>query len=502
MWERGWSENTDGHHACGKGQKMNRYPVGKGTVADVLRGARTLLVGGLALCAAFLTPLSASCASLPLCEEDEYIGITSGVYSNAGGEGSDKIIHYYDSVGNLAGAVLHGVDYYIPYDIIVKGRLIFTYDDAEQIVLSTDDFREIARFPREGIRRMSGAEHFAVYDMERRLLSCYDRNGKLLCLIRVENVPEGTVYPGELYEAEGYCCVELMGGAGPCFRAIFGDDGSCVTSEEPSFPAAFRGDIAASAGPYLIVSREIPTGAGDDETTTEYLVYNRDGTLVMDGFTGIEGYDPWLSCSFSQSRVKYLTRREEDGILVYDARLKLLGKVGTAYLSDWGNTRPAGGEIVGLPSEKLNGAIVDGAVTYHGKEAVYTRLDGGYLISTPEGFVLLAPPQGEVPEAVSAGLVLTFGAGEHIVRRRADMAELFRGTNRVTIQDDSYLVERDYEKEGDTYRIYDENGALLYESDMRICACPRGNYAIYRGPYLGIADRSGSWIVKELRYEE
>ena len=103
---------------------------------------------------------------------------------------------------------------------------------------------------------------------------------------------------------------------------------------------------------------------------------------------------------------------------------------------------------------------------------------------------------------MSDGLVLTIKDGEKIVRRRSDMAEVFRTGKMVSIQDDSFYVARDYQTDGDMHRIYDENGTVTYESDYWISSCPRGNYCIFRGPYVGIADRNGNWIIRELRYEE
>ena len=198
---------------------------------------------------------------------------------------------------------------------------------------------------------------------------------------------------------------------------------------------------------------------------------------------------------------EYVVLPQGEAWTVYDKDLQEKGRLDPAFLNSSGGVVTAGGEIVGMASPKLGGAVCTGSVSYLSKTVPCTQQEGGVLAATEEGTVFLPVPVGEELTAFSRDLMMTKRMEETIIYRREDGKEVFRTGGSVRIQDGSFLVDRDYEEDGKS-RIYDENGMLLYESSYYINPCYERNYSIIRGPYRGIADRRGNWLIRELRYEE
>ena len=422
-----------------------------------------------------------------LCGEDEYIGIPSAAYSMERGDSGDEIIDYYDSRGRLAASVLGSYDYFIGYSILPKGGIITSYENDDRMVISTDDFRELLRYPAEGTACSAGDKYFFVYQEEE--LRFYDRNGQMLAAAPVSDAepPEtdrGWLY-GDLYEADGYGFIHLGLYSGRHIYAIAKESGECITSEMPGFPEVFGSGIRASVGRYLAVSN-------DDEEGT-FRIFTSDGEEVMAGVK-LVFTDSFLSA-------EYVVLPQGEAWTVYDKDLQEKGRLDPAFLNSSGGVVTAGGEIVGMASPKLGGAVCTGSVSYLSKTVPCTQQEGGVLAATEEGTVFLPVPVGEELTAFSRDLMMTKRMEETIIYRREDGKEVFRTGGSVRIQDGSFLVDRDYEEDGKS-RIYDENGMLLYESSYYINPCYERNYSIIRGPYRGIADRRGNWLIRELRYEE
>lgn len=75
---------------------------------------------------------------------------------------------------------------------------------------------------------------------------------------------------------------------------------------------------------------------------------------------------------------------------------------------------------------------------------------------------------------------------------------------------DNYLLARNHYEIGGLNRpnstgfgIIDNNGNIRYSSTSSYAETTHGDFIVlYRGPYVGIADLNGEWILKSLQWEQ
>lgn len=156
-----------------------------------------------------------------------------------------------------------------------------------------------------------------------------------------------------------------------------------------------------------------------------------------------------------------------------------------------------------MPCEELGGACSTDALTYLREEVPAARVPGGYLIAEELGGFLPEPEEGWELNSFSDSFILLRNA-DYLWRvvRRADGEILFEGKGMIFLQNSSFEVNEDIRDSGSITFIYDKDGKELYSARGFIPPCLDEWYYTYRGPWAGIIDAEGNWILRELQYDE
>lgn len=182
---------------------------------------------------------------------------------------------------------------------------------------------------------------------------------------------------------------------------------------------------------------------------------------------------------------------ESDGDLIYGAEYDVEGITCTAYYREQGtyfysNYSNASDELVaaGTADEKI-------AIKTKDSEYVFTSLGYKYYGINNHVLVLGPDPAGKY-------VVISLETGE--------LLYTIEKHDQIQIADEYILVSRGeyyppYGKFPDSF-IVDKDGNVRFASDHAYAQYTSGEYIIlYRGPYIGIADLNGDWIVKSLDWK-
>lgn len=442
-----------------------------------------------------------------LFDPDLYLGIGAGTYRSAGGEAPQMMIRYYDSSGSFHGEAPGMVDYFMgTFNIIEKGRLLSDADNEDIVIRRTEDFKEVCRYRREDSpagRVCAARDHVGLLSGDGTRLVIYDRDGKICADLETE-APDAAAAADwsertdlVIYEPEGYLYVRLTKGEQTLLAALVGEDGSVLTSEEASFPQNLRGDSVCG-----YIGRNLIAADGQERYTIlspEGAVLYRDVILHWAERTGFE--NSYVMTGL-RDKADYAALCGGETWQVLDKELAEAGTIRNTDLDRYGHLQYASGAIIGLPCEALDGILSTDVLQYLRRKVPAAKTPGGYRIADELGGFLPDPEEGWELDSFSDDFILIRNDGMQRVLRRADGQILCETEQMVFLQNNSFVVEEDYMEPDSETVIYDEDGKELYSADGRIFPCMDDWYFLHRGPWAGVVDAEGRWILRELQYDE
>ena len=447
---------------------------------------------------------------------DEYIGIAVGTYRSAGGITPEMMIRYYDSSGILRGETVGHIGEYMGmfnmgnFCVITEGELLSEKENDDIVLLRMEDFREVCRYSRDELRAgrvASAGDHVAILSRDGSHLEIYDKDGQIAADLQTDGAPAFHSDTGmtdwvdlEMYELEGYLYVRLRKGEERILTALIHEDGSVLTSKDASFPEILcREQVCGFIGKNLIMKQDPDGMSGQGQ----YMILSPEGeVLYRDVVIRWTTNGTWYKSQ--TQKADFAALREEDTLLILDETLAEAGRISDADLDGEGNLQYAGGTIIGLPCEELGGECSTDVLTYLREDVPAVKVSGGYRITEELGGFIPEPEEGWELESFSDSFLLLMDADyQRRVVRRADGKVLFEGRRMIFLQNTSFAVELDISDYKNTVTvIYSEEGEELYSAQSWIPPCLDEWYYAYRGPWAGIIDPEGNWILRELQYDE
>ena len=459
------------------------------------------------LSAACLICVVLSCtvwAGQDLFDPEVYLGIGTGAYRSAGGEGSEMLVRYYDSKGVIQGEALGAVDYFSgTYNVIPKGSFITGGDGNDVIVLRTEDFGEVCRYDREDNyngRAYVAKNHIGLLSADGSRLTVYDREGKTCADLKTDPSIFGSFSDDwsdridlTIYEPKGYVYVRLMKGWQTFLAAKILEDGSIQTSEEPGFPELLSSDrICGYMGENLIADAE----------DGNYRIVSPQGNVLRNVSSIHWVYPERFTAVFERGKADYAAVYDGTAWLMLDSTLQEIGRITEQSLDQYGNIQYAGSSVIGLPCEELGGAVSTDVLRYLRTDVPAAKVSDGYLVAGKYGRFLPDPGDGWTIDSFSDHFILLRNEALQRVMRRSDGAVLLETDRFVYLQNSSFLVEGTFSDADSRTTIYNEEMEELYSCSSWVYPCIEEYYFVHRGPWAGVIDAHGSWILKELQYDE
>ena len=439
----------------------------------------------------------------------QYLGVAAGTYRSAGGSAPDMLIRYYDSTGAFHGEALGMVDHFMgTFNIIEEGRLLYDYEDDDILFRRTEDFEEVCRCRRKDVytgRAFAARDHIGILSEDGSHLFIYDREGQICAELKTEAPPAELSYEdwGErvnlvIYEPEGYLYIRLRKGEQTLLAALVREDGSVQTAGDTGFPDLFSGGrVCGYIGENLIVREE----------EDRYAIAGPEGDVlcsdVLLHWSKYGGYDH-LGMTGAEDRADFAALREGTELRILDETLSEAGRIREEDLDAYGHIQYAGGTVIGLPCDELGGERSTDVLPYLRRTIPAAKVPGGYQIAEELGSFLPDPEEGWKLDSFSDDFMLVRNADAGMMRvlRREDGQILLETDQLVFLQNTSFVVEEDFMDPDSVTMIYDKNMKPLYSSEGRVFPCMDDWYFLHRGPWAGVTDAEGKWILRELQYDE
>ena len=451
-----------------------------------------------------------------LCPDSMYVAFSNNRFYSYGGDSTQSWYDLYDSTGKLAGQTVFSPEigvwaYYMP-----KGRIYRYTLDKTVYLQNTTTLSVLAQFPEEETAASAGRAHYALFGRKTGKLQIFDQDGNR-CLEKQfdaadPDADDASGYYVQLTESADTVLVQVgaRGEERMRFSVLLFDDGTSADSTQESFPEIFLQNTEQTLGVYFLVQ-----GGTDEKGRPVFDVCTREGTLIMKGVqTGRSSqYFPGrIDNSWENAEPeKYVFLEKDHGYAVFDESL-----AETGYLAD-AETTPliSCGYVNGLPCEALGGAVCEGKLSWCGEETVWGRTAQGVLVWTGEDLISLDLPPEETVLQMNDQVVFTREktivdgqeeTRDHL-RLRSDLSQEFplsdRESGLIRLQKDSFMIMSDKWWTG-------EDTSVIYDSDMNQSFCGKGilttafggNYYLARGPYEGLIDPDGNWLIRRYRVKE
>lgn len=489
-----------------------------------------------AVCAAGLVcalMMGAQCVgAAALWEENVYIGLPAHDFPGNGDSLLD-IFTLYDSEGRRAGDTVATAEVGQFFGTMQKGSLWTYHLNRESFIQSTSTLEILAHVVPEEGACWSGREHYCIYDFQAGSIEVYDSEGNLLDRKTPDLPPDASTpdasTPDALasdsssaaadgsmpaaeekqiivtgIETEDALVVRVLSRSWEGTECIYGfrrgEDGTWMDSTEPGYPEVLLGGMEYSLGRFLLCL---------DENTGLYDVYSSEGVRIMEGVQAVyaleNGYDPLRidRPEAGNERVSFITVGDMTAQTVYDRNLQEVAQTDGRRLESWGQT------VIGLPCEVLEGRVCENVYPYCGEERVPGACeDGNWYVTVDGALIRFALPDGERLVSLNERYVQTglSNEGDGITQYRLyRLTDLTTGKAEVVMDN---IPEQMYLCAGSCLRSegpYDDRKNILYNDELEPVLETSGfmrpasgnTYYLKRGPWHGIVDGNGSWLIRE-----
>ena len=268
---------------------------------------------------------------------------------------------------------------------------------------------------------------------------------------------------------------------------LYPEEDRLICSSDPEFPDSLREEPRAVFGRYYVT---VHPGEEDSEAPDRFDITDADGNCVLSKVS--PGGNRFLDGLWGAAYVAKQTGPEE--WTVFNRDLKACGTIPSAEIPYVGDTA----YIEGFSYEELGGGTCDGTVTYLGQEVPYTRTEDGIGVLYEGALIPVTVTENLYPEQINDRWILVRDGKTKIYDRKT--GELLLETDAgVSMQKDSILLHRDFSGEKNNENvIYDENMQIAYHTERWMVPCGPEAYYMERGPYIGIADKYGNWLLRVL----
>lgn len=443
---------------------------------------------------------------LPICDEDEYVLLSVG----------DNYAEIYDSQGNYLFRCRTYMDGSYSACTIKKQYVLDYTDDKIWSVYSMPELKTIGEFSAQDYQIQTYGEVFLVTEEHTGDFTLYDSSGSILYAsgagqdADAEN-PSGQCQGRILMLDDGYLIgsCRLMDGEysiadGPVWVSRDGQQSREIT--DAYLTEEFADWSLQEFGNYVLVF---------DWNEERGSIYDLDGTLLLDSvvshfsqYTDDEFYSVYNS---NENFRISLAMQEMDGMcVVYNTNLEECGIVDVTENGYW-DYGYAGGFIKGVSYRQLDGRACAGFVKYQNscwcpyadtEDGCVIYVDGELLpISLDEGENVTQLNEaylvkGHYVDGIYSELLVDRQTGELL----AESGWSETGNIYFTLGTDYCIITEETESDDGSQTktiIRDSRNRICYESEnAKAYPWKNGYIVLNRGIYHGIADRSGSWIIK------
>jgi len=486
----------------------------------------------------------------PLCYDNEYIGVCSGAYREVGGEQQIDRFDLYDSDGNLCGSALKGS--YRNIITVPKGLIVERFEDGKTKFYDTDTFEMLSEYDFGYNDRYNYAsDSLCRYYTDSNTVQILDFRGNPIAETWVPGAPQEydsnrySAYVA-MYRPEGAYVVHLF------FNDYVNDedvtvnciwkDGVWNYSSEPGFPETLKGQIRGSVGKYLLLDAE-----SDEEDTERYHVCTTDGLIIMKDVLA-DLPDTWGDAlknveservPIDDGRVCYVSLQDGDVFRIFDEKLNEIA----ATDEDITELHTRTGYAVGLSADVLGGRVCAGTLSCGGKTLLYAREGDMIYVEGEGGPVGIPLPEKEEPVQMNDRYILakngTRKATDGFTVFEADILHVWSRETGECVLDSSDLKDlclktgndpdeprRDLETNlvlngdgilvtmGTDYKAELTGGfyaAAILDNELNLTFSTRTSklevgrncsYYYESGPYVGLIDKNGNWMIKRLPFAE
>ena len=463
------------------------------------------------------------CAAQQICPEDRYVALKKSILDTAGSDSTENFYNLYDSEGRLSGETLYSPDVGYAFLYLKKGGMYRYTISGEVYIQNTDTLETVMHYDNMRGKAAVGSRHFCYLDFQEGSFSIYDSDGSLLC----KRMPEALSFlPGRSMERSDINsifirCVEtdraVIGRVAlgnpqdetVSYAILIDRNGTASYSDEEGFPELLLGDITGTTGEYFLI------GEGYDGALS---LCTEEGVILMKGvstgFSGIYGDTSIRHYGDSPGSVPYILMPVEDNKWrVFDSSLEEVG------IYEGERLIVNGDYAIGLPCSQLGGRICEGTAKYcNEREIPWTTSGDGYDFWNGTSLMHASLPPSEKPEKLNDQMVYTKETTQvdgirstiYHLRPLSDpsvdyLQEYTEGGETdywVFPEKDSCLLGNPRWWDGGTSIIIDSEAHPVFTTRGRVEGSFSGNYYLSRGPYEGIIDRNGNWLIKEYSYAE
>ena len=437
------------------------------------------------------TPEQPDSPAVKICAEDEYVGLRTGLYSWVYGTMVDDIVMLYDCDGNQAGTIMDSYEAGEFFSRVKKGRICENTQSGQAVFYDTDSMHQFLSLDRNSFTWDLYTDKLLTYEYATAEVCLYDRNGGLLVKATAA-LPDGSPFPPVhpslmLLKGDGFLDMRVSSGDVSFAAIYYPEEDRLICSSDPEFPDSLREEPRAVFGRYYVT---VHPGEEDSEAPDRFDITDADGNCVLSKVS--PGGNRFLDGLWGTAYVAKQTGPEE--WTVFNRDLKACGTVPSAEIPYVGDTA----YIEGFSYEELGGGTCDGTVTYLGQEVPYTRTEDGIGVLYEGALIPVTVTENLYPEQINDRWILARDGKTKIYDRKT--GELLLETDAgVSMQKDSILLHRDFSGEKNNENvIYDENMQIAYHTERWMVPCGPEAYYMERGPYIGIADKYGNWLLRVL----
>ena len=437
-----------------------------------------------------------------ICGEDEYIGLRSGIYSWVQGNGTEDVFNLYDCHGNPVGTCMASLGVYDFFILLRKDGLYQDSDREKTDIYSINGMKQFLSLPKEEYAYAALEDAVFTYEYNTCMMRLYDHSGALLAEKKA-GLLEGTEFgPGKMQFGTDATRAQLVKGNGFYYMKLFREElvyaaiwfpreDRWFSVEDPDFPKSFLHGCAGALGEYLVIRSEMESDDEDD-----YDVFCLDGECVLSHVKPRPFYDMSSYRGIrTDNKLLHVMKKTADGNwLILDESLSVCGTSDESWFMYCGYSDI----IEGNPYSEFGGRVCDGTILWEGQRVPYVQTETGVDVLVDGNVESLAVPNGKVPESANSLWIFVREEDRSYLYSRESGELLMDSERNFHLQKDSVMKWKDLTDSEDEFRVYNKDLQLVYHTDRIMWPCGREVYFLQRGPYSGISDMYGNWLVREL----